>query len=48
MKCYEVRMADMSTLVVYAYTVKSAIKTAESIRYQTAVNARLLSGNKMG
>lgn len=48
MKCYEVRMHDMSTLVVYAYTAKSAVKTAESIRYQTAVNVRLLSGNKKG
>lgn len=47
-RCFEVRMCDMSTLVVYAYTEKSAMRQAESIRYQTAVNVRLLSGNKNG
>lgn len=48
MKCYEIRLADMSTTVVYARTAKSAMKTAEALTYMTAVNARLLSGNKNG
>ena len=41
MKCYEIRLADMSTTVVYA-------KTEEALTYMTAVNARLLTGNKKG
>lgn len=48
MKCYEIRLADMSTTVVYAKTEKSAMKTAEALTYMTAVNARLLTGNKKG
>ena len=48
MKCYEIRLADMSTTVIYARTAKSAMKTAEALTYITAVNARLLTGNKKG
>lgn len=48
MKAYEVRLADMSTTLVYARTEKSAMKTAEALTYMTAVNARLLNGNKKG
>lgn len=45
MKCYEIRLADMSKTVVYAKTEKSAMKTAEALTYMTAVNVRLLTGN---
>ena len=48
MKCYEIRLANMSITIVYARTAKSAMKTAEALTYMTAVNARLLSGNKKG
>lgn len=44
-KAYEVRLADMSTTLVYARTEKSAMKLAESLTYMTAVNARKLDGN---
>ena len=46
MKAYEVRLADMSTTLVYARTEKSAMKLAESLTYMTAVNARKLDGNR--
>ena len=45
MKAYEVRLADMTTTLVYARTEKSAMKLAESLTYMTAVNARKLDGN---
>lgn len=45
MKAYEVRLADMTTTLVYARTEKSAIKLAESLTYLTAVTARKLEGN---
>lgn len=48
MKAYEVRLADMSTTLVYARTEKSAMKLAESLTYMTAVNARKLDGNRNG
>lgn len=48
MKCYEIRFVDMSTIIVYGKSEKSAMKTAEAITYLTAVTARKLDGNKNG